>query len=70
MQFVVTQFVMGAAVKMSPVAVFVVVIIGTALAGILGAILAITDYLKQRDVLLRTMPEGPAPAPAIMVPPG
>lgn len=61
-QLVVTQFVMGAAVKMSPVAVFVVVIIGTALAGILGAIfaiptaaaiLAVTDYLKERDVLLR-----------------
>jgi len=61
-QLVVTQFVMGAAVKMSPVAVFVVVILGAAIAGILGAIfaipvaaavLAITDYLRQRDVLLR-----------------
>ena len=61
-QLVVTQFVMGAAVKMSPVAVFVVVILGTAIAGIIGAIfaipvaaaiLAITDYLRQRDVLLR-----------------
>jgi predicted PurR-regulated permease PerM len=61
-QLVVTQFVMGAAVNMSPVAVFSVVILGTALAGIAGAIfaipttaaiLAITDYLRQRDVLLR-----------------
>ena len=61
-QLVVTQLVMGAAVKMSPVAVFAVVIIGTALAGIAGAIfaiptaaaiLAITDYLRDRDVLLR-----------------
>ncbi len=61
-QMVVTQFVMGAAVNMSPVAVFSVVILGTALAGIAGAIfaiptaaavLAITDYLRQRDVLLR-----------------
>ena len=61
-QLVVTQFVMGAAVKMSPVAVFVVVILGTAVAGIIGAIFAIpvaaailanTDYLRQRDVLLR-----------------
>lgn len=66
-QLVVTQFVMGAAVKMSPVAVFVVVIIGTALAGILGAIfaiptaaaiLAVTDYLKERDVLLRATDVG------------
>ena len=74
-QLVVTQFVMGAAVKMSPVAVFVVVIIGTALAGILGAIfaiptaaaiLAVTDYLKQRDVLLRSArPEDPADAPPV-----
>ena len=48
---------------MSPVAVFAVVIIGTALAGIAGAIfaiptaaaiLAITDYLRDRDVLLRS----------------
>ena len=61
-QLVVTQLVMGAAVKMSPVAVFAVVIIGTAVAGIAGAIfaiptaaaiLAITDYLRERDVLLR-----------------
>ena len=59
---IVTQFVMGAAVKISPVAVFAVVILGTAVAGIAGAIfaiptaaaiLAITDYLRQRDVLLR-----------------
>ena len=75
-QLVVTQLVMGAAVRMSPVAVFVVVIFGTAIAGIIGAIfaipvaaavLAITDYLRQRDVLLRSTDEpdqvaaGPAP---------
>ncbi len=62
-QLIVTQLVMGAAVNMSPVAVFVVVILGTAIAGIMGAIfaipvaaaiLAITDYLRQRDVLLRS----------------
>ena len=61
-QLVVTQLVMGAAVNMSPVAVFAVVIIGTAVAGVIGAIfaiptaaaiLAITDYLRERDVLLR-----------------
>lgn len=65
-QLVVTQFVMGAAVRMTPVAVFVVVILGTAIAGVLGAIfaipvaaaiLAVTDYLRQRDVLLRTVVE-------------
>jgi predicted PurR-regulated permease PerM len=48
------------------VAVFVVVILGTSLAGIMGAIfaipvaaavLAITDYLRQRDVLLRAEDE-------------
>ena len=48
--------------KMSPIAVFVVVMLGGAIAGVLGAIfaipvaatiLAITDYLRQRDVLLR-----------------
>lgn len=63
-QLVVTQFVMGAAVNMTPVAVFVVVILGTSIAGILGAIfaipvaaaiLAVTDYLRQRDVLLRAV---------------
>jgi predicted PurR-regulated permease PerM len=50
------------------VAVFVVVILGTAIAGIMGAIfaiptaaavLAVTDYLRQRDVLLRATDEGP-----------
>jgi putative heme transporter len=65
-QLVVTQLVMGAAVNMSPVAVFVVVILGTSIAGILGAIfaipvaaavLAVTDYLRQRDVLLRASSE-------------
>ena len=71
-QLVVTQLVMGAAVNMSPVAVFSVVIIGTALAGIMGAIfaiptaaaiLAITDYLRERDVLLRA--EGYEPPDAV-----
>jgi predicted PurR-regulated permease PerM len=77
-QLVVTQLVMGAAVNMSPVAVFAVVIIGTAVAGVIGAvfaiptaaaILAITDYLRARDVLLRAEPDeapdvSPAPPPA------
>ena len=75
-QLVVTQLVMGAAVNMSPVAVFSVVIIGTAVAGIGGAIfaiptaaaiLAITDYLRERDVLLRAEgyepPDAPSPHP-------
>jgi predicted PurR-regulated permease PerM len=75
-QLVVTQLVMGAAVNMSPVAVFSVVIIGTAVAGIGGAIfaiptaaaiLAITDYLRERDVLLRAEgyepPDAPTPHP-------
>jgi predicted PurR-regulated permease PerM len=70
-QVLVTQLVMGAAVKMSPVAVFAVVIIGASLAGIAGAvfaipvaasILAITDYLRRRDVLLRAAEPGEAPA--------
>jgi predicted PurR-regulated permease PerM len=61
-QLVVTQFVMAGAVNMTPVAVFVVVILGTSVAGIIGAvfaiptaaaILSVTDYLRQRDVLLR-----------------
>jgi predicted PurR-regulated permease PerM len=65
-QLIVTQLVMSAAVDMSPVAVFVVVILGTAVAGILGAvfaiptaaaILAVTDYLRQRDMLLRSVDE-------------
>ena len=65
-QLVVTQFVMAGAVKMTPVAVFVVVILGSAIAGIIGAvfaiptaaaILAVTDYLRQRDVLLRASDE-------------
>ncbi len=75
-QLVVTQLVMGAAVNMSPVAVFSVVIIGTALAGVMGAIfaiptaaaiLAITDYLRERDVLLRA--EGFVPPDAVPVRP-
>ena len=64
-QVLITQLVMGAAVNMKPVAVFAVVIVGTSLAGILGAvfaiptaaaILAIAGYLRERDVLLRTEP--------------
>jgi predicted PurR-regulated permease PerM len=62
-QVVVTPFVMAGAVNMKPVAVFVVVILGTSIAGILGAvfaiptaaaILAVTDYLRKRDLLLRS----------------
>ncbi len=77
-QLIVTQFVMGAAVNMSPVAVFAVVILGTAVAGIAGAIfaiptaaaiLAITDYLRQRDVLLRAA-DPPAIGPAAVPSPG
>jgi predicted PurR-regulated permease PerM len=73
-QLVVTQFVMAGAVKMTPVAVFVVVILGTAVAGIMGAIfaiptaaavLAVTDYLRQRDVLLRATDAEPK-APAVV----
>ena len=71
-QLVVTQFVMAGAVNMTPVAVFVVVILGTAVAGIMGAIFAIptaaailsvTDYLRQRDVLLRA--DEPEVLPAV-----
>jgi predicted PurR-regulated permease PerM len=70
-QVVVTQFVMAGAVKMPPVAVFVVVILGTAVAGVIGAIfaiptaaaiLAVTDYLHRRDMLLRSPDAGPEPA--------
>ena len=62
-QVVVTQLVMGEAVHMSPVAVFAVVIIGTTVAGVAGAIfaiptaaaiLSITDYLRRRDVLVHS----------------
>ncbi len=65
-QVVVTQLVMGAAVKMKPVAVFAVVIVGTSIAGIFGAIfaiptaaaiLAVADYLRRRDILLRATPD-------------
>jgi predicted PurR-regulated permease PerM len=61
-QVVITPFVMAGAVSMKPVAVFVVVVLGTSIAGVAGAIfaiptaaaiLAITDYLRKRDVLLR-----------------
>jgi predicted PurR-regulated permease PerM len=62
-QLFVTQLVMGAAVHVPVVAVFAVVFLGTSVAGVLGAIfaipvaaaiLAVTDYLRQRDVLLRS----------------
>ncbi len=62
MQLIVTRMVMGRAVKISAAAVLAVVMLGTAIAGIMGAIfaipttaaiLAITDYLRKRDVLLR-----------------
>lgn len=62
MQMVVTRMVMGRAVKIGAAAVLAVVMLGTAIAGVIGAIfaiptaaaiLAITDYLKKRDVLLR-----------------
>jgi predicted PurR-regulated permease PerM len=75
-QVVVTQFVMAGAVNMTPVAVFVVVILGTSVAGIVGAVfaiptaaavLAVTDYLRQRDVLLRSDEAEPA-APALPIP--
>jgi predicted PurR-regulated permease PerM len=77
-QLVVTQLVMGAAVNMSPVAVFVVVILGTSVAGVLGAvfaipvaaaILAVTDYLRQRDVLLRATDDEASPDAATTGPP-
>jgi putative heme transporter len=78
-QVIITQLVMGAAVKLKPVAVFAVVIVGSSLAGIAGAIfaiptaaaiLAVANYLRERDLLLRAGPpdapvEGdPAPAEA------
>jgi predicted PurR-regulated permease PerM len=78
-QLIVTQLVMSAAVDMSPVAVFVVVIVGTSIAGIMGAvfaiptaaaILAVTDYLRQRDMLLRSVDEEGNPiAPDVGGPP-
>ena len=78
-QLFVTQFVMAGAVNMTPVAVFVVVILGTSVAGIIGAvfaiptaaaILSVTDYLRQRDVLLRSDEPAatdtePRPEPAV-----
>ena len=56
MQMIVTRLVMGRAVKIRVAAVLAVVMLGTAIAGVMGAIfaipttgaiLAITDYLKQ-----------------------
>jgi len=82
-QVVVTPFVMAGAVDMRPVAVFTVVILGTAVAGIIGAIfaiptaaaiLAVTDYLRSRDVLLRSEDEGDGSVssapPSTPAPPG
>ena len=73
MQLVVTRMVMGRAVKIRAAAVLAVVMLGTAIAGVIGAIfaipttgaiLAITDYLKKRDVLLReSVDEPPLVAP-------
>ena len=72
-QVIITQLVMGAAVKLKPVAVFAVVIVGSALAGIAGAvfaiptaaaILAVADYLRERDLLLRAGPPETSPATA------
>jgi predicted PurR-regulated permease PerM len=62
---------------MTPVAVFVVVILGTSVAGIVGAVfaiptaaavLAVTDYLRQRDVLLRAADETETTATAVRAP--
>ena len=62
MQLIVTRMVMGRAVRISAAAVLAVVMLGAAIAGVMGAIfaiptagaiLAITDYLRKRDVLLR-----------------
>ena len=67
MQMIVTRMVMGRAVKIRAAAVLAVVMLGTAIAGVMGAIfaipttgaiLAITDYLKKRDVLLRESVDG------------
>jgi predicted PurR-regulated permease PerM len=62
MQLIVTRMVMGRAVKIGAAAVLAVVMLGAAIAGVIGAIfaiptaaaiLAISDYLRERDVLLR-----------------
>ncbi len=72
-QVVVTQLVMGAAVNMSPVAVFAVVLIGTTIAGIIGAIfaiptaaaiLSIAEYLRRRDMLVRAPTDEASPPSA------
>jgi hypothetical protein len=66
-------------VNMTPVAVFVVAILGTAVAGIMGAIcaiptaaaiLSVTDYLRQRDVLLRADEPDDGPADGAEAGPG
>ncbi len=66
LQAIVTRMVMGRAVKISAAAVLAVVMLGTAIAGVMGAIfaiptagaiLAISDYLRKRDVLLRPQDE-------------
>ena len=62
-QLIVTQLVMGAAVNMSPVAVFVVVILGTAVAGIMGAIFA--DPGRGRDPGHHGLPAPARRTPAV-----
>ena len=79
LQLVVTRMVMGRAVRISAATVLAVVMIGTAVAGIIGAIfaipataalLSITDYLRRRDVLLRAEVDDPdAAAPGGTTPP-
>ena len=79
MQLIVTRMVMGRAVKISAAAVLAVVMLGAAIAGVIGAIfaiptagaiLAITDYLRKRDVLLRPeIDEAIDDAPAADSPP-
>ncbi len=70
MQLILTRLVMGRAVKISVAAVLAVVMLGTAIAGVMGAIfaiptagaiLAISDYLRKRDVLLRAADDGTPP---------
>jgi putative heme transporter len=70
LQMIVTRMVMGRAVKISAAAVLAVVMLGTAIAGVMGAIfaipttgaiLAITDYLRKRDVLLRAADDDEPP---------
>jgi putative heme transporter len=77
-QVVITPFVMAGAVNMKPVAVFVVVVFGTSIAGVVGAIfaiptaaaiLAVTDYLRKRDVMLRSEDGADGDPPAVVAAP-